>query len=548
LKCYNRGVLEFSLLGPLELSRDGEPQPLTGQKQRAVLAILLLRAGEVVSTDFLLDALWGEQPPRTATTSLQNFVSQLRKLVGADVLVTKPPGYVLRVAPEQVDFERFRRLVEAAGPTEPDERGALLRQALSLWRGAPLADLSFEAFAQPEIARLEELRLGALEQRVDADLDAGRHRDLVSELERLVTAHPLRERFRAQLMLALYRAGRQAEALHVYQDARRALIEELGIEPGPALQQLHASILRQESGLDPATRPSAADHCEQVAEAVLEGRVVPVLGADVSTLATQLAERFGYPDEEPPELTRVAQWVALTKGSGRLYEELHELLEQPAAPTAVHRFFAALPPLLRERGVPHQLLVTTGYDLALEQAFLDAGEEFDVVTYVASGRSRGKFSHVRPDGTTTVIDVPNTYATELSLERRTVILKLHGGIDPSPQREWESFVVTEDDYIDYLSRSDVAGAIPVALAARLRRSHFLFLGYGMREWNARLVLSRIWAEPTAAYRSWAVQATPRPLEREFWRRRDVDVVEAPLEEYVAALEARTAAVRALETV
>jgi hypothetical protein len=197
-----------------------------------------------------------------------------------------------------------------------------------------------------------------------------------------------------------------------------------------------------------------------------------------------------------------------------------------------------LPPLLRERGAGHQLLVTTGYDLALEQAFLDAGEEFDVVAYVASGRNRGRFCHVRPDGTATVIDLPNTYATELALERRTVILKLHGGLDPSPHREWESFVVTEDDYIDYLAQTDIAGAIPVGLAAKLRRSHFLFLGYAMREWNARLVLSRIAGDPTVTYRSWAVQSAARPLEREFWRRRDVDFVERPLEEYIGALALR----------
>src|SRR5207253_46124 len=144
-------------------------------------------------------------------------------------------------------------------------------------------------------------------------------------------------------------------------------------------------------------------------------------------------------------LTRVAQYVALTKGAGPLYDELHELLAAHAKPNAVHRLLAALPPLLRERGVPHQLIVTTSYDLALEQAFLDAGEEFDIVSYIASGRHRGRFAHLKPDGTGTAIEIPNTYATELSLEERTIILKLHGRFDPSPGREWESFVVTEDD-------------------------------------------------------------------------------------------------------
>jgi hypothetical protein len=255
---------------------------------------------------------------------------------------------------------------------------------------------------------------------------------------------------------------------------------------------------------------------------------------DVGSLAAQLARRFAYPDDGG-DLTRVAQFVALTKGAGPLYDELHTLLHASVAPTPLHLFFAALPRVLRERGLPHQLLVTTSYDLALEQALLDAGEEFDVVSYVASGRDRGRFCHRDPSGATHVIELPNTYATELSLERRTVVLKLHGGVDRESTREQESFVVTEDDYIAYLARGDVGGAIPVALAAKLRRSHFLFLGYGMREWSLRLVLDRICAGEPLAYRSWAVLPEARPLERQFWRARDVDLLEQPLEEYVEAL-------------
>src|SRR5207244_8371118 len=163
----------------------------------------------------------------------------------------------------------------------------------------------------------------------------------------------------------------------------------------------------------------------EVAAALLGGRLVPVLGTDVAPLSDRLASRFEYPDDERLELTRVAQYVALMRGSGPLYDELHAMLASGLGPTGLHRFFATLPPILRQRGAPHQLLVTTSYDLALEQAFLDAGEEFDVVSYVAAGRHRGRFSHVRPDGSVRVIDLPNEYATELSLDRRTVILKLH---------------------------------------------------------------------------------------------------------------------------
>jgi DNA-binding SARP family transcriptional activator len=530
-------VVEFRILGPLEVSRDGEQLQLSGQKQRALLALLLLEANRVVSTDRIMDALWGEQPPRTAPTSLQNFVSQLRKLLGPETLVTKPPGYQLRLEPDQLDLERFRRLVEEGRSGPPDARAAKLEQALALWRGPPLADLGFEAFAQPEIARLEELRLAVLEDRIEAELEAGRHAEIVGELEVLADENPLRERLRGQLMLALYRSGRQAEALQIYHDTRRVLVDELGIDPSPSLQQLHGAILRQDATLDTGTPAPQApqDRLDDVVETLLAGRLVPVLGADVVELTTRLAERFEYPSNGDA-LPRVAQYIAVMKGSGPLYDELHALLDTDLSPTPVHRFFAALPPLLRERGVPHQLIVTTSYDLALERAFLDAGEQFDVVSYLAAGRNRGKFCHLAPDGSGTLIEVPNTYATELSLERRTIILKLHGQVGKSPnEREWESFVVTEDDYIEYLAQSEVASVVPVALGAKLRRSHFLFLGYTMADWNLRLLLHRLWGDQPLSYRSWAVQPEPMPLEREFWRRRDVDVLEIPLERYVDAL-------------
>jgi len=539
-------VPSFRVLGPLEVvDDDGQPLPLGGQKQRAVLAVLLLRSGHVVSTEFLIEALWGEQAPRTATTSLQNSISALRKLLGADALLTRQPGYVLAVPPERIDLGRFEQLVAEARAAEPDERASLLRAALGLWRGAPLADLAFEPFAQAEVLRLEELRLAALEDCFDAELASGRQASLVPELAAAVAGHPLRERLRGQLMVALYQSGRQAEALEAYQSARRTLLDELGIDPGPQLQELHSQILRQEVTLPRAAAATDEDHFREVADALLAGRLVAVLGTDVADLAAALARRFDYPVDEGADLTRVAQYVALMKGSGPLYDELHEMLAAAAAPTAVHRFFAALPPLLRARGVPHQLLVTTSYDLALEQAFLEAGEEFDVVSYVAAGPSRGRFCHVPPDGNARTIDVPNTYATELSLDRRTVILKVHGGLDPNGSRERETFVVTEDDYIDYLAQGDVGAAVPVGLAAKLRRSHFLFLGYGMRDWNLRLVLGRIWGGENVTYRSWAVLPAPKPLERQFWRSRDIDLLESALETYVDGL-ARYAGIGAAE--
>jgi DNA-binding SARP family transcriptional activator len=522
-------VAAFRVLGPLEaIADDGTPIELGGARQRAVLAVLLLRAGEVVSTDALIESVWGESAPRTASTALQNSVSALRKALGPEVIRTRPPGYVLDVDGDALDLHRFERLVREAAGSDAAERARMLGEALALWRGEPLPEFAFEAFA-PDIRRLDELRLVTQEEKVDAELESGRAAELVPELEALVARHPLRERLRGQLMLALYHSGRQADALRAFQDARRVLVDELGLEPSPQLQELHAQILRQ-AVPRPRLAAAAADevHLQEVADALLAGRLVPVVGADASALAAQLARRFEYPDEGG-DLTRVAQFVALTKGQGPLHDELQSLLDASTAPSAVHRFFASLPPLLRARGLPHQLLVTTSYDLTLEQALLDAEEEFDVVSYIAAGRDHGRFSHRDPTGATRVIELPNTYATELSLDRRTVVLKLHGGL------EQESVVVTEDDYIRYLARGDVGGAIPVGLAARLRRSHFLVLGYGMREWSLRLVLDRMSGGEALAYRSWAVVPEARPLERQFWRARDVDLLEQPLDEYVGAL-------------
>jgi DNA-binding SARP family transcriptional activator len=526
----------FQILGPIEVtSDDGAPIALGGARQRAVLTVLLLHVNRVVSTDALIDALWGEQPPRAARPALQNLIAALRRALGQDVVKWQPPGYRLAVEPQSTDLGRFESLVASARGLEAEQRTFALREALALWRGDALADFAYEAFAETEAMRLEELRVQTLEDRIDADLACERYGELVPELEALVARHAQRERLVGQLMLALYHSGRQADALARYEQLRRTLDEETGQLPSPELQELHLRILRQQVPRPRRAPPTSdGDHLKDVSGVLLAGRLVPVLGVDLGTIADELALRFDYP-AEPHELTRVAQFVALTQGPGRLYEELHSLLNAEAKPTPVHRFFAVLPRLLRERGLPHQLLVTTSYDLALEHALLDAGEEFDVVAYIASGRDRGRFCHRDPSGQTRVIEVPNTYATELSLDRRTAVLKLHGGL-PQPQtRDEESVVVTEDDFISYLGRSDVGGSIPVALAAKLRRSHFLFLGYGVGEWSLRLVLGRICGDEPLAYRSWAVVPEARPLERQLWDTRSVDLLEQPLDEYIEAL-------------
>ena len=253
---------------------------LGGEKPQALLAILLLHHDEVVSADRLIDDLWGESPPETALRTLQAYVSRLRKALDANgaaqseepesratanggVLLTRGRGYLLEVAPGGLDLERFRDLAErgrdALAAGNPDEGATVLREALGIWRGPPLPEFAYEPFAQPVIAQLEELHLAAVEDRVEADLALGRARELVIQLRDLVARHPLRERLRGQLMLALYRSGRQAEALEAYQAFRRSLSEELGLEPGPAIQRLELSILNREPALSLAATDAAAD-------------------------------------------------------------------------------------------------------------------------------------------------------------------------------------------------------------------------------------------------------------------------------------------------
>jgi len=263
--------VEFRVLGPLEAVEGGQAVDLPRRKHRALLAVLLLHVGEPMSADRLVDELWGETPPRTARDALQNYVSLLRKALGGDLLVTQGAGYLLDIDVEQVDLGRFERLcAEGRTAVDADTRARRLREGLALWRGPPLADLAYEPFAAVEIARLEELRLAAAEDLVDAELELGRHADLVPELETLIREHPFDERLRGQLMLALYRAGRQAEALDAYRAARLMLDEELGLEPGPPLRELEQAILRHDASLASAP-PAAAAASRRTVTALFAG-------------------------------------------------------------------------------------------------------------------------------------------------------------------------------------------------------------------------------------------------------------------------------------
>jgi SIR2-like domain len=301
-------------------------------------------------------------------------------------------------------------------------------------------------------------------------------------------------------------------------------------------------------------------HYSLVAELLVEGEVVPFLGAGANLcdrpdgtrwepgrflpsgweLARALAERSRYPAADDGDLLRVSQYVDAILGEGQLYRYLHSVFDADYPPSSLHRLLARLPAVLREQGRQQLLVLTTNYDDLVERALADAGEAFDVVWYEAKrGRLQGRFLHRAPDGTVVAIERPNKY-TELSLAERPVILKLHGAIDRSDSKR-DSYVVTEDSYIEYLAGGDVGQQIPVSLRERLADCHFLFLGYSLRDWNLRVILNRIWGVQQLDLKSWAVQLEPvdsaaREIEEALWRDRgEVDLLYASLKEYAAGL-------------
>src|SRR5919197_222312 len=269
--------MEFGILGPLEVRSEHGRVAVAGGKPAAVLAVLLLHPNEPVSVDKLAIALWGEDVPGGASRTVQVHVSRLRKALGnPEVLITTPAGYCLVVQPGELDATRFEELVRSGRQTlangEAAEASNVLREALTLWRGPPLADFVAEPFAPAEIARLEEQRLEALETRLEADLAAGRHRDVVSELQHLAAEHPTREQLVEHLMLALYRCGRQAEALEAYREAHRVLLDEIGVEPRAQLRELQAAILRQDPALDPPAISELPSELDPLTATPLVGR------------------------------------------------------------------------------------------------------------------------------------------------------------------------------------------------------------------------------------------------------------------------------------
>jgi DNA-binding SARP family transcriptional activator len=304
--------MEFRILGPLEVLEHGRALDIRAAKPRALLAVLLLHANRVVSNDQLIESLWGERPPSTGKKALHVHVSHLRKLVGRERILTRPPGYELKVEPGELDLERFDMLASQGE----------LGEALALWRGSALADFAYEPFAQAEIARLDELRLSVLERRIANDLENGRHEDVVGELEALVRDHPARERTRAQLMLALYGSGRQADALGVYAAGRTLLSEELGLEPAQELKDLQRAILEQDPALAlaPSRRPATATPAETAPPAAELPREVR---KTVTVLFGDLTPSGGALDPE-----------SLGRMTGRGFAELLPVLKRHGATVA----------------------------------------------------------------------------------------------------------------------------------------------------------------------------------------------------------------------
>jgi len=255
-------------------------------------------------------------------------------------------------------------------------------------------------------------------------------------------------------------------------------------------------------------------------------------------LAAYLAETYAFPEHEVSDLLRIAQYVDLKVGDAALFEELHAIFAGRYAPNDLHGLLAAIPGWLRDNGQPicGQLLISTNYDDAVERAFAEVGEKLDVVYYAAGPDEPGSFVHLRPDGEHVAIPGHTDYRA-FELERRSVLLKIHGAVDRDDP-DGDRYVITEDHYIDYLARESVARLIPAYLMARMRTSHFLFLGYALRDWNLRVILRSIWAEQTRHFTSWAIHRSSSEIDSRLWQRHQVEILDLPLEEWVTGMRAR----------
>jgi SIR2-like domain len=307
-------------------------------------------------------------------------------------------------------------------------------------------------------------------------------------------------------------------------------------------------------------------HVRNVLKAIVRGKVVPFFGAGVNLCDRQketvweknkssylpsgaelslfLAEQFDYPKDEHKDLAKISEYVDLTLGKGELYDSLHGLFDQNYPTTSIHCFFANLPKALSDLGYDpqHQAIVTTNYDDLMEQALTEQGVKYDILSYIAIGSNAGKFLHTDPDGVETVVHNPNDYkgipVHDVLLNLcRPVVIKLHGAVKRQRMdAKADSYVITEDDYINYLTHADISILLPSKVSQILSRSHFLFLGYGLKDWNLRVILHRIWSDQTHSLNSWAVQRDPHFMEKKLWANKRVEILEVSLDQYMQLLE------------
>jgi DNA-binding SARP family transcriptional activator len=511
------GAMEFRILGPLEVWHEGGEVPLGGPKPRALLAVLLLHANEAVPADRLIDELWGEDSPERAADALRVNVSRLRKSLPQDVLATTSPGYTIRVEPDVLDLHRFERLVdEGRGlltrglAADASER---LREALALWRGPPLADFAYESFAQPAIGRLDEIKLATLELRIDADLALGRHDELVGELEVLVAEHPLRERLQMALMTALYRSGRQAEALDAYREARRVLVEEVGIEPSRALQDLERAILHQSPALDadPSHVPARERSERSILVAITNAARIDALLAVAKPLV-QHADRaivLARLVADAGELGSTAAWLderrstlelrgVLALAASFTSEAPGKELARLAAELDVELLLADAPDALLATGVPDEQLTAVLEETPCDVALLIAREATPAGPVVvpfggadhdwAAVELGAWFAHaerapLRLAGAAAVPELGKRDASRL-LSHGALAVQRVLGISAEP-------LLTQPGEEGMLEASRDAGLLVVGLSTRWHRE-----GLGL----ARLMLAREAAAPTLLVR------------------------------------------------
>lgn len=473
--------MEFRILGRLEVVNGSRPIPLGGRRQRLVLAHLLLQRNSPVSQEQLIDDVWGESPPPAARNSLQSYVSHLRSALGPGRVEGGSWGYVLNVTADELDADRFETLVQEAGrrgPTDPAAAVSVYEEALGLWRGPVLDDLSGQPSLQPDIARLEELRLAATEEKLAAELAVGRHRQLVPELQRLVARHPFRERLWAELMVALYGSGRQADALAAYRRARELLADELGLEPSPELQRLQSQILRQDPALEDIVRP------EQ-------------LKVEAEGLRQQFPPRRARQIGGPHRLRRVALLLAL-------------LMAAVAAATIYQSATSDMSSRLGTTDNPITVLTPWYAEDVEQQAFLEVVRTFEQttgleveVTPTRGSPSRELRERVEADEVPTVAFVFPNLLMEYAREGLAKPL--------------ESFGIGEDQLLPNYSRTwldlgTVDGkvyALPVAAASKslvwFRPRDFRRMGVSApRTWDDLVALTRRLAR--AGVQPWAVGA------------------------------------------